>query len=210
MLVEIIYPQNRVVVDYGHHEDLVLIAARSNRDGVYGSFVDLDFISHAVGFALPERFRFNDADAILKNCASLNANFEGYVVHFEDGSVFKFKGDKYKELHKLISGLSFKKTLAHITAGTMSGLRAVVPDEFMNEVNAWEAEIEEKTDAIVEEAHDVFGQAPRYSRKEFALWVNENHKSLASYLFALLDGKPIRNIVLSREFKDRGKNDKQT
>ena len=45
-----------------------------------------------------------------------------------------------------------------------------------------------------------FREAPRDSRKEFALWVKKNVPYYAPYLFAKLDGEDYRDMILRREF----------
>jgi RNA ligase len=104
LLFEIIYPENRVVIDYGNREDLVLLAARNRFTGDYLPFFpDLYELAQRYGFTLPKVYSFNDISQILEKTGQLDANEEGYVVEFSDGSRFKFKGDRYLELQKLIT-----------------------------------------------------------------------------------------------------------
>lgn len=109
LLFEIIYPENRVVVDYGQREDLVLIAARNRFTGDYLPFETVKSLSEQYGFSLPKTYAFDSVQSIVKTVAEFDSNNEGFVVEFADGQRFKFKSPRYLELHKLIVTLSFKK-----------------------------------------------------------------------------------------------------
>lgn len=201
-LFEIIYPDNRVVVDYNGREDLVLLAVRNRFTGQYYPWSTVQNIAGMFGFSLPNVYQFETPAQIVKAAEGLNANSEGWVVEFDDGQRFKFKGDEYRKLHKLVSGLSFKNTLECVAGGSIDELRAVVPDEFLNEVNAWVDEIQsivQQTQAKIEQA---FILAPKDTRKDFALWVMENHKPLASYMFAKLDGKSVVPLIYKLAFQE--------
>ena len=201
LLFEIIYPDNRVVVDYHGKEDLVLLAGRRRTTGEYIPFDQVQSLAEIYGFGLPKVYQFDNAPQIVTAARTLDANSEGWVAEFSDGQRFKFKGEQYRELHKLISGLSFKNTLECVANGKLDELRAVVPDEFLGEVNVWVDEIQATVEKTKQQVRLVFEQAPKTSRKEFALWVMAHHKPLSSYLFATLDGKPLEPLIYKLAFK---------
>lgn len=197
LILEIIYPENRVIVNYGERQDLVLLAARNRHTGEYLPFEpDVMNLATHFGFSLPAtHHEFKTVEAVLKHLPSLDADHEGYVVEFADGSRFKFKGARYLELHKLVFGLSFKNTLAAMENGTTQAILDAVPDEFLGEVKAWITEIEEVLTTTRERVQAAFDAAPKGTRKDFALWVQTNQRDIAGYLFAMLDGKPIEPLI---------------
>jgi RNA ligase len=203
LLFEIVYPGNRVVVDYRGRQDLVLLAARDRLSGEYMSFRAVCSLACRYGFTVPNTYAFASIDGLLARLETLSADEEGFVVEFEGGERFKFKGRKYLELHRLICGLSFKSTLAAVVAGTAETCRALLPEEFALQFDAWETEICETANRIAGETQALFAEAPKSSRKEFALWVQENHRQMAPYLFAMYDGKPLRPVIYKRAFVDR-------
>ncbi len=109
LLFEIIYPDNRIVVDYQGREDLVLLAVRNRFTGNYYSWSAVQNFARAFGFNIPIIYQFETPEKIISHTKTLNANSEGWIVEFEDGQRFKFKGEEYRKLHKLISGLNFKR-----------------------------------------------------------------------------------------------------
>lgn len=203
-LFEIIYPGNRIVVDYGNREDLVLLAIRNRHTGEYLPFYPDVYINGLrLGFSLPKTFEFNNVAQIIEQGGVLDANQEGWVVEFSDGQRFKFKGDKYVELHRLISGLSFKNTLAAVQSGTVGYIREQIPDEFLTEFNQWVDEINTTVITIKTECAAVFEQCPKDSRKDFALYVTGNWKQYAPYLFSMLDGREIEPLIYRTAFRER-------
>lgn len=203
LLFEIVYPENRIVVDYGNREDLVLLAARNRFNGNYLRYYELQKLAHGIGFSMPIMFEFISIDDLVKTLPKLDVNQEGYVVEFMDGQRFKFKGDKYIELHRLICMLSFKNTLAACESGTIGNIRLQIPDEFLGEFNGWVDEINIKINEIVSLVSNAFIIAPTTSRKDFAIWVMNNYKDYSYYFFAMFDHKDILPMIYKTVFKNR-------
>lgn len=207
LLFEIVYPENRVVVDYGNRQDLVLLAIRNRFSGEYLPFSTVKEIALQYGFSLPTVYEFSSVDDVINCLPALDGNQEGYVVEFSDGQRFKFKGDKYKELHRLICGLSFKNTLAAVASGTVENIRSQIPDEFLGQFNSWVNEIVAKVAEVKVITAQSFEVAPKENRKDFALWVTANYKDISPYLFSLLDGRDIEQMIYKKAFESRN-NDK--
>lgn len=99
-LLEIVYPENRIVVPYSE-DALYLLAAY--RRGYELDYHQLNVIAAEAGFMLPKIFWFDNLDEILKETALIDHTHEGFVVRFTDGVRVKVKGDEYCRIHKLIS-----------------------------------------------------------------------------------------------------------
>src|SRR5262249_16181134 len=167
LLFEIIYPGNRVVIDYGPREDLVLLAARNRFTGEYLPFFpDVYELAQRYGFSLPKVYTFNDITQIIEQTGKIGPEEEGYVVEFSDGSRLKFKGDRYKEMEGLMMALTFKNTLRAMESGTIEQTLEAVPDEFLGEVRGWMEEIRATLAAKKAELEAVFAAAPSGTRKE--------------------------------------------
>ncbi|MBM3178756.1 MAG: hypothetical protein FJZ86_00210 [Chloroflexi bacterium] len=204
LLFEIVYPENRVIVDYKGREDIVLIAARNRFTGAYLPFFpDLQLLADKYGFPLPKVYSFNNITEIIALTGKLDKDEEGFVVEFSDGQRFKFKGDKYLELHRLVFSLSFKNTLQAIVTKQVDYIREQIPDEFSANFKGWVKEIEDTRESIKREVADIFAQAPKQARKDFAIWVMSNHKHLSAYLFAMLDGEDIEALIYKKAFENR-------
>lgn len=196
LLFAIVYPENRIVVNYHEREDLVLLAARNRFTGAYLPFFpDVYSLGDRYGFTLPRVFPFNNLTEIITSTDTLSVEEEGYVVEFSDSSRFKFKGDRYLELQKLLTSLTFKHVLEAMQNQTISQILGTVPDEFLGEVRGWIDQIQTTFERTVAAVTAAFTQAPKDSRKAFALWVQTNQADLAPFLFTMLDQRDIRPLI---------------
>lgn len=129
-LFEIIYPENRIVVDYGDAKELVLVAIVESKTGEERELVD-------IGFPIAKKYNeFNTIEEIL----TLNwSNHEGFVLKYSNGYRVKIKFEEYVEIHRIItqvSSLSIWKALKE--RGDLKLFIENVPDEFYIWVKATE------------------------------------------------------------------------
>ncbi len=134
LLFEIIYPENRIVVNYGSYAGLVLLGARNRRFGHELYAAELDVIAEAFGFMRPKSYTFDSIDAILNAAAALSANEEGWVLRYSDNTRFKIKGDAYQMAHRILTGCNFRHVLEAVEKGKYDLLIAGVPDEFLGQI----------------------------------------------------------------------------
>jgi RNA ligase len=205
LLFEIVYPDNRIVIDYGGREDLVLLAARNRFTGAYLPFFpDVYNLADQYGFSLPTVYHFNGIDDLIAQTGNRNTNFEGWVVEFSDGQRFKFKMDEYIEVHQLIHNLNFPAILNELaTTGNINYILNTVPDPFLEETRQWLAEIQLVVDDLKAQVAAVFSVAPRSSRQALTEWATTQHPALAPYLLATFDGKPLEPLIYRHAFQDK-------
>lgn len=198
-LFEIIYPGNRIVVDYGNEEKLVLLALRNRQTGEYFPSQILPAIGVLLGVPVAPVHTFADMSAVLASTASID--HEGYVIEMSDGSRWKVKGDKYRALHKIISHVSFNAVLDALKADGWHEYRSVVPEEFWDEIDAYHTEITTVIDGyhativntLTDDKITAFKAQPR---KELALWVQQYPRELWGCFFNHFDGKYDRRKLL--------------
>lgn len=198
-LVEIIYPENRIVCDYNGLDDLVLLGAVHIESGyptVFPSMLTWDGPRATV-------FGFSSlADALT---AEPRPGAEGLVVTFvNDCTMVKIKQEDYIILHKLVTGLSKRTVWEALGSGqSVEDVCLPLPDEFHGWVREVAAELLAKRDEILETARathesmieDIksrFGLVPgsratREFRAIYAEYVSRH--SHRPWLFMLLDGK---------------------
>jgi RNA ligase len=202
LLFEIVYPENRIVVDYGGDEDLFLLAIRNRFTGEYLPFYpDTYEWAEFFGFPTPKTFEFNNVVSIMEACESLDGTAEGWVAEFSDGQRFKFKGDAYVELHRLVTNTTFKRVLSWVADGSYDAMIDGVPEEFLGQVREWKRAIDLVVAATKMGVEYYFHYAPKATRKDFAIWINENvEERLIPYLFKRWEGKDYTSLVYKREF----------
>ncbi len=202
LLFEVLYPENRVVVDYGGRRELVLLGVRDRFTGEDWRYEAIRELGERFGLpVVPHAAEVADLDHALQLRFGLDANHEGWVLRCADGQRWKVKGEVYRQIHKLLSQLSERAVLDAILAGTADDLIAATPPEWQPTVIAWRNRIEAEAAERLATLAEVFARAPRDTRKDFALFVTKQWKPQASYLFALLDGKDPR-LMLLRDLRE--------
>jgi hypothetical protein len=93
-LFELIFPQNRIVVDYGNQERMVLLGIIKTESGEEVPYDDIFFD----GWDVVEKYDGVKDYTTLKNM--VKNNHEGFVVRFSNGDRMKVKGEEYIRLIK--------------------------------------------------------------------------------------------------------------
>lgn len=112
-LAEIIYPENRIVVDYGRRRDLVLLAAfdATGRE-IRLSYAAPDWrdigtvVRSWPAMPLPELLKLTEANARPDGQPASGMHAEGYVIRYATGVRAKAKLAEYVRLHKILTGIS--------------------------------------------------------------------------------------------------------
>ena len=200
-LFEIIYPQNRIVLDYGERRDLILLDVIHNDGNHSHSYDSLTEIAGAIGCPVVGRIALESASepAFLEFIKNSVPNSEGIVVRFDDGLRVKVKYEEYCRLHKLLTGVNARRIWECLKDGNgLEDLLDDVPDEFyawvksiVNEINAAFDKTRADARAIFDGTRQRLGEA---SRKEYAAEFTR-HGELSSVLFNMLDGRDPSSII---------------
>ncbi len=170
VLVEIIYPANRIVIDYGTLDDLMLLGAVDIATGrTYGP----DAVPTWPG-PIVERFEHRTLAEAL--AAPPRANREGMVVWFPSTDVrVKIKYEEYVRLHRIVTGLNARAVWdILVNGGEMADFVEALPDEFhpwVRDVVATLTSTVATRAAEIETAYAtiVAGLSPGWQRKDFAM-----------------------------------------
>jgi RNA ligase len=203
LLFEIIYPDNKVIVDYNGWSGLILLAIRNRFTGNYISNAIVKIIAKKYGFTLPKRYLFTKIDEIIMASKILPLDQEGWVAEFVDGQRFKFKGDEYTKICRLVNGMSFKWALRCHQAGILQRVKKSIPDEFYDELNEWINTIDNTIKITLEQIEVAYKTAPKTSRKKYAIWIQKHEQALIPYLFAKIDNKDILPLIYKLAFKGK-------
>ena len=183
-LFEIIYPGNRIVIDYGNIDDLILLAVIDNENGLD---VELD---KTIGFKTVEHY--DGLDNFEKIKLLEYENKEGFVIKFQNSFRTKIKFSEYVKLHKIITGVSNIAIWEYMKDGKdLDELLEKVPDEFYNWVKQTKNDLQNHFLTIYDESKKVFKELA--TRKETALYFQQ--QKYPAVLFGMLDGKKPDNII---------------
>lgn len=126
-MFEIIYPENRIVVDYKGLNSLILLGARHTENGKY---LNLSLIEYPYKVKIYSKEEFN---SMWEN-KELD-NFEGFVIsYFKNGKFkqVKFKFKNYFLLHKLLTSFTIGNIYEVVKTGNINEYLEIVPDEFFS------------------------------------------------------------------------------
>lgn len=129
-LFEIIYPENRIVVDYGKRRELVLLTKIQTDTGDEVFYSDLKR-TYSNLFTVVKLYDING----IKNLKELKEleedNKEGFVIRFQNGFRVKVKFSEYIRLHGILTNVSNLTVWEHMRDNyEFDELLDRVPDEF--------------------------------------------------------------------------------
>ena len=207
-LLEIMYPENRIVVDYGGVEKVTFLSVVLNEGWKWNPTDDTELhwttakmVLHANGVDEDDLVKteqhFNFSDEIYKSLKEKNeTNKEGFVLRFQPGNFrMKIKFEEYVRLHKLMTNLSTTAVWEVLSSGGgMDSILTDVPDEFYHKIKEYEKELIIQFNQLEEEYQNHFDSIKGLGiRKFFALSARMfKHPAI---LFAMLDGKDVEPII---------------
>lgn len=150
---EVIYKNNKIVVDYEDRECLVLTGCVvSDHVGKFKHYFGWDCLKlvnqsrslkdivQNIGFDYPKRFTFDSIEEAKTLTNSFDHNKEGFVYVSSNGVRVKIKGDEYCRVHGFVSNHT---PLFLWRCYTMGGLDACldrkkdIPEELWEEMDYW-------------------------------------------------------------------------
>lgn len=187
LLFEIVFPANRIVLDYGDLDDLIFLGRVQISTGqIYGP--------NMAGW--PGRRTQVFPVMTLRQALELppRENAEGLVVRMLDtGEMVKLKQADYLALHRIVTGLNARGIWEHLgNGGTIEEICEPLPDEF----HPWARQVADDlqaellrilTEARTEHARILAGLPDGWTRKDYAAVAQRSpHRA---WLFMLLDDR---------------------
>jgi RNA ligase len=206
-LVEIIYPGNRIVCDYGDRDELVLLGAVHIESGDY---VGPEAAARVTGwpYKLADTFEYMTLREALE--APPRPGAEGLCVRYPDNRIVKIKQEDYVRLHRIVTGLSERSIWGAVTLGqSLEDVLAELPDELHEWTRmTWRnLEVNVGLDLVgTDLAHrDILAAVSdsdgRFERREYAELAKDSR--FRPYLFMVLDGKNPQPAIL-KSYKPKG------
>lgn len=207
---EVIYPENRIVLDYGDKDDLVLIGAIDKETGVTVPLNKLDWPGEKA-----QVLEFDSYEAALQT--PVPADKEGYVVHFTNSDKrVKLKGAEYIKLHKIMTNMTKISVWEKVRddGGMDVETLKVVPEEFRENIETYQNDLLQQFNAKVssyegkaKSVREKFGfktldDLAHEDRRAVAQYVSTEYKAETSAVLGLLASESMperlrKNIWLS-------------
>ena len=207
-LMEIIYPENLICVDYKGVEKLVVLACFHTKTGVEGSITEM--VNE--GFEVVKKY---DGITDYKNLKEMiKDDEEGFVVRFTNGDRIKIKGSEYLRLHKIMTNVSTTSIWELMSNNeSIDTYLKDVPDELYKRIKLYENTLKYSYYQYWNQCGKMY-EYFRYgkygdkevepTKKEFAEYIKDKHPVIKAIMFAMWDGKDYDKIIwkaLKPEYK---------
>jgi RNA ligase len=197
-LFEIIYPENRIVVNYGY-EDLVMIG------GVYtntGLEIDIHSDEHVSNLGINIVKKYDGIEDYTKIKSMISDNQEGHIIRFSNGERIKIKGEEYIRLHKIMTEVSTKSIWESLMNNDdINALLENVPDEFYSKIKDYENSLKSEYNSIESTVKNIYEtyinslNGEYIEQYEYAKWVLSQPKHIHPILFNMKLGKEYSDII---------------
>lgn len=175
--------RQRIILEYAV-DRLVLTGVRNNLTGEYLVYDDMHELANTNNIDVVKKLPWivTDIDAFIKHTRDLRGE-EGYVVRFDDGSMYKMKGDWYGNLHKILDQMKFEKDVIRlILTGAVDDAKPILQPALYKAVIDFETAMH---DALKARASDILWEV-RASYDNF----NRSKKKFAEYVMQSVSLKP--------------------
>ena len=195
-LFEWVSRSNQIVIDYAE-EDLVYLGTRDNVTGQYVMDTSCPFnVVPQYGFV-----EGNIVDYVARQ--SQAEGREGDIIRFADGHMLKIKNDWYVRIHKALDRVRFDRNIvALILHEEMDDVVPLMPADVVRrvrqfEIDFWNAFSIKQNRLLAE--RDIARQLYDDDRKRIALEFvpTLERKEDAQFIFRLLDGHDLRELLLA-------------
>jgi RNA ligase len=197
-LCEIIYPENRIVVDYKGKRALVLLAAVDIETGADIPLWGIDWWPGEI--VRQHYFNTDTHNTYMAVTGSTEfASLEGVVLvwHNPGGPSFrvKIKHPEYIRLHRIVTGISTKTIWQHLSEGRdLKSLLQDVPDELFQWVETVVAELNNNFESIHRVVRQELKSVPLdVGRKKQAEIIKQT--TYPHIMFRILDCKEYENEI---------------
>jgi T4 RnlA family RNA ligase len=190
-MLEVIYPHNRIVVDYGAAERLVMLAGIHTATGVETPLAEIPWSDRATTYPA------TDLPTWLKAIDPTQyPNHEGFILKWPNGFRVKYKLEEYVRLHRVLTRIQAKdiwECMSHDQP--LDEYLEMVPDEFYQWVKKVQKDLLAEYAAIETTAQSLFKPLADFGgdRKAAAAYISG--QSHCKILFLMLDDRDYSEVI---------------
>ena len=144
LLVEIVYPENKIIVNYGDKEDLILLGAFNRNSQRELDWYKVIVFSEQTGMDIVATEFNKDFTDLINERMKWEKDIEGFVVLFSNGERVKVKGVEYLNVTKILKGCSPLILWEKMINGVIDrSFLASIPEEIYPEIQPVVQKLEE-------------------------------------------------------------------
>jgi RNA ligase len=192
LIVEIISPVSRIVIDYKGDHRLVLLAVRHIESGEEADPMMVELVANECGLDFAAYREISSLDSLIVS-ADVLTGIEGWVVRWpnHDDLRVKIKTSEYYALHRLITGCSVKLIKEYLEIGTYAEYRKGMPDFIGRDADRVAGELNARWGAILRDSAIAYTRilnAGATDRKSFAQRLTAEKRADQAIIFNLYAG----------------------
>ena len=169
---EIIYPNNRIIVNYGSREELVYLSSFT-KDGTEKNINKSLLVGSGIGSECFKELQIEESD------------LEGYVIRYKSGKRVKVKFLKYLQNHILHSNLSPQKIKKLFATTSLENILIEYEEELHDFIQKEWNKIDNEYTKIYNELKNEYNTYYAEDRKQFFTSINKSpNKTVLSYMYS--------------------------
>lgn len=183
-LAEAIYPENRIVVNYGSERKLVLLGAYDAYGLEYSHSRILE-LAIKLGWEAAPHHAYNTVEEALTKAKELSCNEEGWVLRSISGQRLKIKGAEYCRVHRLISNLTPLAIWRSLKdREDLELFRKSLPEEFWTDFDNIKGILWDSLYSLLVEIDLLDNKITKLSNKEIGLQLQDYPQHLQQFIFS--------------------------
>lgn len=196
----------QIVIDYekkGYKPGLYLIGVRKNISQQPLNYAEVQEFAKKYNLPTVQTYTFSNLNEVVDTSKTLSFMNEGYVIRFkQNGLMVKIKGPEYLRVHRFISQLDEKNLLELLIQGQEKEVMTICPEEYRSEVEQTLTNFRIKALQLRDKCYEYFNQAPKDTRRDFALWVKTNAPGeCQKFMFRLFDNEVLELQEFYKHFR---------
>ena len=147
--------KQRIILDYGPEDRMILTGIRNNQTGEYLVYDQLCWFAdaHSVDVVRTKPYKVTDVNAFIEDTRALEGE-EGYIVRFDDGTMYKIKGEWYCRIHRTFDNLRYEKDVIRlILSGDLDDAKPFLVPTLVGAVDAFHRDMIAKFRATATEIY---------------------------------------------------------
>ena len=190
-MLEVIYPRNRIVIDYGAAERLVMLTGIHTATGDEVPLAEIPWSDR------PKTYPATDLPAWMEAIdPSQYSNHEGFILKWPCGFRVKYKLEEYVRLHRVLTRNQDKDVWECLKNGQpLDNFLENRPDRYYQRVTAVQKRLLTEYEAILTSVNSLFKPLADFGgdRKAASAYINRQPHS--SILFLRLNGRDYREAI---------------
>ena len=182
-LFELISPDYQIVIHYPH-EQLILLSVYNDL-GRELEYSELKTTAQKLTVPLiPQRF-YPNLKSLWQETRQLDLSQEGFVVRWQNGVRIKLKGQEYRRVHQILSGITPLGVWKLLKEGKdLETIRQSIPEEFWQDWDDIVNLLNEQLEQLLNEVENYHQKYLDYSDKALGLILNQLPDLPRKFLFA--------------------------